>query len=102
MHLRIRALYIASVLPTHLKQGAGDLADFLTKNGFKPMALHGNKSQTARTQALARSWRRQAPLAVCGGRSRQDRMQRIRDNKVAVGGSGGGGGYVGGNGLWRN
>ena len=33
--------------------GANNVADFLTKNGVKAMALHGNKSQTARTQALA-------------------------------------------------
>ena len=29
------------------------MAEFLTKNGISAMALHGNKSQTARTQALA-------------------------------------------------
>ena len=29
------------------------MAEFLTKNGVQAMALHGNKSQSARTQALA-------------------------------------------------
>jgi ATP-dependent RNA helicase RhlE len=38
---------------TRTKYGANNVADFLTKNGVKAMALHGNKSQTARTQALA-------------------------------------------------
>ena len=38
---------------TRTKFGANNVADFLTKNGISAMALHGNKSQTARTQALA-------------------------------------------------
>ena len=38
---------------TRTKFGANNVADFLTKNGIKSMALHGNKSQSARTQALA-------------------------------------------------
>ena len=38
---------------TRTKFGANNVADFLTKNGVKAIALHGNKSQTARTQALA-------------------------------------------------
>ena len=38
---------------TRTKYGANNVADYLTKNGIKAMALHGNKSQTARTQALA-------------------------------------------------
>ena len=33
--------------------GANNVAEFLTKNGVQAMALHGNKSQSARTQALA-------------------------------------------------
>ncbi|QIL72485.1 DEAD/DEAH box helicase [Diaphorobacter sp. HDW4B] len=37
---------------TRTKFGANNVADFLTKNGVKAMALHGNKSQSARTQAL--------------------------------------------------
>jgi ATP-dependent RNA helicase RhlE len=38
---------------TRTKFGANKVADFLNERGIKAMALHGNKSQTARTQALA-------------------------------------------------
>ena len=38
---------------TRTKFGANNVAEYLTKNGINAMALHGNKSQTARTQALA-------------------------------------------------
>jgi ATP-dependent RNA helicase RhlE len=38
---------------TRTKFGANSVADFLAKKGITAMALHGNKSQTARTQALA-------------------------------------------------
>jgi ATP-dependent RNA helicase RhlE len=38
---------------TRTKFGANNVADFLVKKGITAMALHGNKSQTARTQALA-------------------------------------------------
>ncbi len=38
---------------TRTKFGANSVAEFLTKNGIQAMALHGNKSQSARTQALA-------------------------------------------------
>ena len=37
---------------TRTKFGANNVADYLTKNGVMAMALHGNKSQSARTQAL--------------------------------------------------
>ena len=37
---------------TRTKFGANNVAEHLTKNGIVAMALHGNKSQTARTQAL--------------------------------------------------
>ena len=37
---------------TRTKFGANNVAEHLTKNGIAAMALHGNKSQTARTQAL--------------------------------------------------
>jgi ATP-dependent RNA helicase RhlE len=37
---------------TRTKFGANNVAEFLVKNGINAMALHGNKSQTARTQAL--------------------------------------------------
>ena len=38
---------------TRTKFGANNVAEFLTKNGVHAMALHGNKSQPARTQTLA-------------------------------------------------
>jgi len=38
---------------TRTKFGANHVAEFLAKKGITAMALHGNKSQTARTQALA-------------------------------------------------
>ncbi|MFV0681160.1 DEAD/DEAH box helicase [Ottowia sp.] len=38
---------------TRTKFGANRVADFLCDQGIKAMALHGNKSQSARTQALA-------------------------------------------------
>ena len=38
---------------TRTKFGANNVAEFLTKNGIQSLALHGNKSQAARTQALA-------------------------------------------------
>ncbi len=37
---------------TRTKFGANNVAEHLCKNGIQAMALHGNKSQTARTQAL--------------------------------------------------
>jgi ATP-dependent RNA helicase RhlE len=38
---------------TRTKFGANHVAEFLIKNGVTAMALHGNKSQGARTQALS-------------------------------------------------
>ncbi|MGZ5269462.1 MAG: DEAD/DEAH box helicase [Ramlibacter sp.] len=38
---------------TRTKFGANNVAEFLNKNGVTAMALHGNKSQGARTQALS-------------------------------------------------
>ncbi len=38
---------------TRTKFGANHVAEYLNKHGISAMALHGNKSQTARTQALA-------------------------------------------------
>ena len=38
---------------TRTKFGANHVAQFLSDNGINAMALHGNKSQAARTQALA-------------------------------------------------
>jgi ATP-dependent RNA helicase RhlE len=38
---------------TRMKHGANRLADYLNDQGIGAMAIHGNKSQTARTKALA-------------------------------------------------
>jgi len=38
---------------TRTKHGANNLADHLNKDGIPAMAIHGNKSQAARTRALA-------------------------------------------------
>ena len=38
---------------TRTKFGANNVAEYLEKNGITAMALHGNKSQAARTQALS-------------------------------------------------
>jgi ATP-dependent RNA helicase RhlE len=38
---------------TRMKHGANRLAEFLNKEGISAMAIHGNKSQGARTKALA-------------------------------------------------
>ena len=38
---------------TRTKFGANNVAEYLSKNGISALALHGNKSQSARTQALA-------------------------------------------------
>ncbi|TCV89582.1 DEAD/DEAH box helicase [Sulfurirhabdus autotrophica] len=38
---------------TRTKHGANQLAEYLTKNGINSLAIHGNKSQSARTRALA-------------------------------------------------
>ena len=37
---------------TRTKFGANNVAEHLSKNGIQALALHGNKSQTARTEAL--------------------------------------------------
>ena len=39
---------------TRTKHGANKLAEFLTANDIPALAIHGNKSQSARTQALAK------------------------------------------------
>jgi ATP-dependent RNA helicase RhlE len=38
---------------TRMKHGANRLTDYLNDQGITAMAIHGNKSQTARTKALA-------------------------------------------------
>ena len=38
---------------TRTKHGANQLAEYLTKDGIPSLAIHGNKSQSARTRALS-------------------------------------------------
>jgi ATP-dependent RNA helicase RhlE len=38
---------------TRMKHGANRLAEYLNDQGITAMAIHGNKSQGARTKALA-------------------------------------------------
>ncbi|MDD5240175.1 MAG: DEAD/DEAH box helicase [Sulfuricella sp.] len=38
---------------TRTKHGANQLAEYLTKGGISSLAIHGNKSQSARTRALS-------------------------------------------------
>ena len=54
---------------TRTKFGANHVAEYLNKHGISAMALHGNKSQTARTQALADyllGWFERSRLALDG------------------------------------
>ena len=52
-HLIDRGNWSQVLVFTRTKYGANNIAEYLTKHGIKAMALHGNKSQSARTQALA-------------------------------------------------
>ncbi len=52
LHLMQEANWAQVLVFTRTKFGANRVADFLSANGIPAMALHGNKSQTARTQAL--------------------------------------------------
>jgi ATP-dependent RNA helicase RhlE len=49
---------------TRMKHGANRLAEFLNKNDITAMAIHGNKSQTARTKALAEFKAKQLQVLV--------------------------------------
>ncbi|MEY2993826.1 MAG: ATP-dependent helicase RhlE [Pseudomonadota bacterium] len=52
LHLMQEANWAQVLVFTRTKFGANRVADFLSAHGIPAMALHGNKSQTARTQAL--------------------------------------------------
>jgi ATP-dependent RNA helicase RhlE len=52
-HLIKRGDWHQVLVFTRMKHGANRLADWLNDNGIGAMAIHGNKSQTARTKALA-------------------------------------------------
>jgi ATP-dependent RNA helicase RhlE len=49
---------------TRMKHGANRLADWLNDHGIGAMAIHGNKSQSARTKALAEFKTGQLPVLV--------------------------------------
>ena len=49
---------------TRMKHGANRLAEYLEKEGIGAMAIHGNKSQTARTRALAEFKSGKLPVLV--------------------------------------
>ncbi|MDR0275697.1 MAG: DEAD/DEAH box helicase [Burkholderiaceae bacterium] len=51
-HLIEQSQWSQVLIFTRTKFGANKVADDLCRRGIKAMALHGNKSQTARTQAL--------------------------------------------------
>ncbi len=52
-HLIKRGDWHQVLVFTRMKHGANRLTDYLNDNGISAMAIHGNKSQTARTKALA-------------------------------------------------
>ena len=52
-HLIQRGDWHQVLVFTRMKHGANRLADWLNDHGIGAMAIHGNKSQTARTTALA-------------------------------------------------
>ncbi len=51
-HLITQGAWEQVLVFTRTKHGANRLAEFLDKNGLSSMAIHGNKSQSARTKAL--------------------------------------------------
>ncbi|MFP5441147.1 MAG: DEAD/DEAH box helicase [Gammaproteobacteria bacterium] len=52
-HLVTQGKWEQVLVFTRTKHGANRLAEFLEKNGLTAMAIHGNKSQSARTKALS-------------------------------------------------
>ncbi|MCL4722521.1 MAG: hypothetical protein KJ041_11350, partial [Gammaproteobacteria bacterium] len=52
-HLITQGNWAQVLVFTRTKHGANRLAEFLEKQGLTAMAIHGNKSQTARTKALS-------------------------------------------------
>ena len=51
-HLIKRGDWHQVLVFTRMKHGANRLAEYLNEHGISAMAIHGNKSQTARTKAL--------------------------------------------------
>ncbi|WP_442908929.1 DEAD/DEAH box helicase [Halopseudomonas sp.] len=52
-HLITQGAWEQVLIFTRTKHGANRLAEYLDKNGLAAAAIHGNKSQSARTKALA-------------------------------------------------
>jgi ATP-dependent RNA helicase RhlE len=52
-HLILKGDWHQVLVFTRMKHGANRLTEFLNKSGITAMAIHGNKSQSARTKALA-------------------------------------------------
>ena len=52
-HLIKEKQWFQALVFTRTKHGANKLAEYLTKHGIGAAAIHGNKSQAARTRALA-------------------------------------------------
>jgi ATP-dependent RNA helicase RhlE len=52
-HLIKEKQWFQALVFTRTKHGANKLAEYLTKHGIESSAIHGNKSQAARTRALA-------------------------------------------------
>ena len=52
-HLIKEKQWFQALVFTRTKHGANKLAEYLTKHGIDSAAIHGNKSQAARTRALA-------------------------------------------------
>ena len=65
---------------TRTKHGANRLADQLSRAGIRSAAIHGNKSQAARTRALA-----DFKAAVDGARRDRGRIARARHPRTAAG-----------------
>jgi ATP-dependent RNA helicase RhlE len=63
-HLIRRGDWHQVLVFTRMKHGANRLADFLNREGIGALAIHGNKSQTARTSALAKFKSGELPVLV--------------------------------------
>ena len=66
---------------TRTKHGANRLADQLARDGIECAAIHGNKSQSARTRALADF----KELQGAGARRHRHRCTRARHRRAAAG-----------------
>lgn len=63
-HLITEEKMLQALVFTRTKHGANKLAEFLDRSGYPVAAIHGNKSQSARTQALESFRRGQVGVLV--------------------------------------